>query len=243
MENNSADNKILSVDIGGSHIKATLLSQSGELLMDYKKLPTPMPATPQNVIGTMKELLKSFEGYSKISIGFPGYVKDGVIKTAPNLNTDFWKDFNLTLEIEHTFNTPVRVVNDADLLGLGVISGKGLEMVVTLGTGFGTALVYNGVLLPHFEIAHHPISKGDDYDVYIGEQALQDKGLEKWNERMQKVIRILITVFNYDTLYIGGGNAKRLNFKLDENIRIFSNKEGIKGGARLWQSGAEVGKF
>ncbi len=234
MEANTPDNKILSIDIGGSSIKATLLNHAGEIITEYKKLPTPVPANPENVLTTIKSLLAFFEGYTKISVGFPGYVREGVIMTAPNLNTEFWKNYNLTKVMEETFGKPVRVVNDADMLGLGVISGKGLEMVVTLGTGFGTALVMNGVLLPHLEIAHHPISKGADYDEYIGDQALVEKGIDKWNERMQKVIRVLKTVINYDTLFIGGGNAKKLNFTLDDNIRLFSNKDGIKGGARLW---------
>jgi polyphosphate glucokinase len=129
---------------------------------------------------------------------------------------------------------PVRVVNDADMQGLGVVSGKGLELVVTLGTGFGTALLQDGQLLPHLEFAHQPIFKKESYDEYIGERAYEEEGKEKWNRRMQKVFKILKTVFNYDYLYVGGGNAKNLSFPLDPNMRLVSNKEGIKGGARLW---------
>lgn len=238
MPENTSENKILSIDIGGSNVKSTLLSASGEILVPYRKLPTPMPSSPQNLIETIKELVSSVEGYTHISVGFPGYVKNGVIHTAPNLNTSLWAGFDLATELRRIYDRPVRVVNDADMLGMGIISGKGLEMVVTLGTGFGTALINDGILLPHLEISHHPISKGDrDYDQYIGEQALLEKGVEKWNERMQKVIRVLKTVFNYDTLYIGGGNAKKLTIQLDDNIRLFSNKDGIRGGARLWQNG------
>jgi polyphosphate glucokinase len=127
------------------------------------------------------------------------------------------------------------VVNDADLQGVGIVSGKGLEMMVTLGTGFGTALLLDGKLLPHFEIAHHPVKTDKDYDQYIGEKAYKDKGKDHWNERIKKVIAILKTVFNYDRLYISGGLARNITFKLDDNITIVSNKEGIKGGARLWQ--------
>jgi polyphosphate glucokinase len=130
---------------------------------------------------------------------------------------------------------PVRVVNDADLQGLGVVNGKGFEIVVTLGTGFGTALLMDGQLLPHLEIAHHPIKKGVDYDQYIGEKALLEIGESKWNKRIMKVIDILKTVFNYDFLYISGGNAKKINFELESNIKIVTNKDGIKGGARLWR--------
>lgn len=234
MENSILGEKILTIDIGGSSIKATLLSQKGELLMDYQKVATPNPATPENVINSIMGLVKSFQDYNKVSVGFPGYVREGVIITAPNLGTELWSEVNLHNMLSGGLNRPVRIVNDADMLGLGVIRGKGFEMVVTLGTGFGTAFVKDGVLLPHLELAHHPVSKDRTYDEYVGEKALDSKGLDKWNERIQKVLGILKTVFNYDHLYIGGGNSKKLNFKLEQNISIFSNRDGIKGGARLW---------
>ena len=227
---------VLTIDIGGSHIKATILNDQGKPIAEYARMPTPQPATPINVIDLIKELVKNFSGYSKISVGFPGYVRDGVVKTAPNLGTKEWKDYPLEVNIAALLNRPVKVVNDADLQGMGIASGKGLELVVTLGTGFGTALLYNGKLLPHLELAHHPVKTDKDYDEYIGEKALLEKGKEHWNYRMKKVLNILKTVFNYDRLYISGGNAKILNFKLDDNIIIANNKEGIKGGARLWQN-------
>lgn len=235
MENSYTGDKILSIDIGGSHIKATLLSQQGQLLMDYKKIETPVPATPEKVISGIQTLVKNFDEYQKVSVGFPGYVRDGIISTAPNLGTEMWNRVNLQKQLSDALNKPVRIVNDADMLGMGIISGKGFEVVITLGTGFGTAFVKDGVLLPHLELAHHPVAKDQTYDEYVGEKALDNKGLEKWNERMKKVLAILKTVFNYDTLYIGGGNAKKLTMKLDPNIKLFSNREGIKGGARLWQ--------
>ena len=108
-------------------------------------------------------------------------------------------------------------------------------MVITLGTGFGTALLQDGNLLPHLELAHHAITKHYTYDDYVGDKALESKGQEKWNQRVKKVLIMLQTVFNYDRLYIGGGNSNKITFKLDENIIIITNKDGIKGGARLWQ--------
>ncbi len=234
-ESPAATAKILSIDIGGSNIKGTLLDQEGTLLMDYKKVETPNPASPERVIDAIMGLAGNFTDYTKVSVGFPGYVRNGIIKTAPNLGTELWKDVDLVKRLREALNKPVRVVNDADMLGLGVISKVGFEMVVTLGTGFGTAFIKDGKLLPHLEIAHHPVSKDRTYDQYIGEEALVSKGIEKWNERMMKVLNILKTVFNYDSLYVGGGNAKKINFPLEPNIRLFSNKDGIKGGARLWE--------
>src|SRR6201996_616510 len=202
-KNASESPKFLSIDIGGSHIKATILNEKGDLQMDYDKVATPMPSTPENMIAAIKKLVKSFPEYDMISVGFPGYVKRGVIKTAPNLGSEAWKDFDLSKKLEQELGKPTRVVNDGDMQGLGVVDGKGLEMVLTLGTGFGTALLMDGHLLPHLEYAHQPITKKYTYDGYIGEAALKNIGKKKWNLRMEKVFEILKTVFNYDTLYIG----------------------------------------
>ena len=228
---------VLAIDIGGSHVKATVLNKKGELTIAYSKVDTPMPSTPQNMLEAIKGLVKDFPEYNKISVGFPGYIKKGVVMTAPNLGQKAWAGFDLQTELTKEFGQPAYVVNDADMAGLGVVSGTGLELVVTLGTGFGTALLQDGVLLPHLEVSHHPIAKGEDYDQYIGDKAMDKIGDKKWNKRMEKVFKVLKTVFNYDYLYIGGGNAKRLKIKLDSNMKLVTNEEGIKGGSRLWQTG------
>ncbi|HEY4324549.1 MAG TPA: ROK family protein [Mucilaginibacter sp.] len=226
--------KILSIDIGGSNIKATVLNQKGELTMDYEKVPTPYPASPDNVLKAIKNLVKSFPEYDKISVGFPGYIKNGVVKTAPNLDTSLWENTDFAKKLEELLGKPARVVNDADMQGLGVVSGKGLELVITLGTGFGTAWLSDGNLLPHLEFSHQPFNKYKSYDKYIGQVAIEKEGIKKWNKRMEKVFEVLKTVFNYDYLYIGGGNSNKLTFKLDKNMKIVTNADGIKGGARLW---------
>lgn len=226
---------ILTIDIGGSNIKATLLHKDGTPVADYRKSATPALASPANVLETIKTLVTDFTGYDRISAGFPGYVKKGVIKTAPNLGTEQWKDYDLQTALTSLLKRPARVVNDADLQGIAVVSGKGLEMVITLGTGFGTALLEDGKLLPHLEIGQHPIKTNKTYDEYVGQKAFENKGKAHWNERIQKVINILKTVYNYDRLYISGGNAKNIDFTLAENIIIVNNRDGIKGGAMLWK--------
>ena len=236
MKQTSANEKILSIDIGGSHVKATILDHEGDLQMEYEKITTPPSPKPELLVQTIQTLIKAFPAYDKVSVGFPGYVKKGVIFTAPNLGTDLWKGFDLAKTLETTLGKPTQVVNDADMQGLGVVDGVGFEMVVTLGTGFGTAFLSDGYLLPHLEIAHHPLTKSKTYDQYLGEKALEKIGEAKWNERLEQVIGILKTVFNYDTLYIGGGNARKIKIKLDDNIKITSNRDGIKGGARLWKT-------
>ncbi|GAC1421502.1 MAG: ROK family protein [Flavisolibacter sp.] len=227
--------KILSIDIGGSHLKATLLDHGGTMQTDYVKFVTPLPANPDNVIKIIQKLAQSLPGYEKVSVGFPGYVKDGVVITAPNLDNEHWKNMPLSERLTTILGKPTRVVNDADLQGMGVVSGKGYEVVITLGTGFGTAFLKDGNLLPHIELAHHPVTKSKTYDQYIGEKALVSCGEKKWNKRMAKVLLILKTVFNYDRLYISGGNASKLKFPLEGDITIISNRDGIKGGAKLWK--------
>jgi len=226
---------ILTIDIGGSGIKATVLDQHAHMVVPRHRLDTPDHSSPAKVMETIIEVVKDFPPYSRISVGFPGYVKNGIISTAPNLGTPQWKGVPLAAMIADALQKPVRLVNDADLLGLGVIDGEGLELMITLGTGLGTALYMDGHLLPHLELAHHPLKEGKDYDQYIGKAQLKKKGKKIWNRRMERVLDILQTVFNYDMLFIGGGSAKHLDIDLEENIRIVSNHDGIKGGVNLWK--------
>jgi polyphosphate glucokinase len=226
--------KILSIDIGGSRIKGTILDIEGNMLIDYQRISTPKFAGPDNVIQGIVELTKNFESYTKVSVGFPGYVRAGTVYTAPNLGTSKWRKINLSQQLSGILNKPVRVVNDADMQGLGVCNGEGLELVITLGTGFGTALLMDGTLLPHLEIGQHPFTRKRTYDQFIGNIALEDVGLEKWNKRLMKVLEVLKTVFNYDHLFISGGNSKKIGFDLDKNITLVSNMDGIRGGAKLW---------
>lgn len=227
---------ILSIDVGGTSIKACILSPKGDLLSEFKKIPTPKNSKPEAVLEVIEELAALLDhDYSKISIGFPGYVKSGIVHTAPNLAKDKWIQIDLAQQVSDLLDSPVRLINDADQQALGIVSGSGFEIVLTVGTGFGTALVYDGELLPHFELAHFPVSKTKDYDDYIGTKALDKIGKKDWNDRLEQVIQTYKTVFNYDTLYIGGGNSKHITFELDHNIKLVTNKDGIKGGAKLWE--------
>jgi polyphosphate glucokinase len=234
MHQSISGDKILTIDIGGSYMKAALLNRKGELQTDYQSVNTPILPGPKRLISSLKSLAEKFPAYDKLSIGFPGYVKEGVVFSAPSLAPTKWNGIELQNLLCLEFECPVRVINDADMQGLGIASGKGFEMVITLGTGLGSALLLNGVLLPHLELSQHPIITNVIYDKYIGKKALEDEGEVKWNERIQKMISVFRDVFNYDRLYIGGGNSVRINFELDQNITIVSNEDGIRGGAKLW---------
>ena len=229
------DEKILCVDIGGSHIKATVINYDGEFLQKYEREDTPEPPSPEKVVKLIIELSQRFPQYDKVTAGFPGYVKNGVVKTAPKLSNKMWKDYDLKNQLQSQLQKPTLVINDADFQGLSLAEGKGLEMLITLGTGFGSAILMNGTLMPHLEMSQHPIAKNKNYNDYLGQAALEKVGKKRWNKRLKKVLGILNTVFNYDHLYISGGSAKLIDFKLDDNISIVNNREGIKGGMVLWK--------
>lgn len=226
--------KILSIDIGGSHIKATILNTAGELQIGYQLVDTPVLPGPKKLLTAINQLVHKFPEYDKVSVGFPGYVKDGVVYTAPSLAPKKWNGVNLRKILADEFNCPIAVINDADMQGLGIASGKGFEMVITLGTGLGSALLLNGILLPHIELSQHPFITDIIYDKYIGKSAVAEVGDINWNKRLQKMLAVLKTVFNYDHLYIGGGNSRLINIPIDDNITLVTNEDGIKGGAKLW---------
>jgi polyphosphate glucokinase len=185
----------------------------------------------------MAKLLPAFD---RVSVGFPGYVRGDTVVTAPEFGNGAWRGFDLVRALKVELGRPVRLLNDADMQGLAVIRGKGLELVVTLGTGVGTALFRDGELMPHLELAHHPAHKGDDYNGYLGKKALKRVGKRRWNRRVQRMIVVLHDLFNFDRLYIGGGNSRNITFKPNARIRLISNQDGILGGFMLWNRPGKV---
>jgi polyphosphate glucokinase len=172
--------------------------------------------------------------FDRVSIGFPGVVRGDFVLTAPNLGTKQWHRFKLGAIMAQELGKPVRMLNDASIQGLGVIIGRGLECVLTMGTGMGFALFQEGRIAPHLELSQHPVRKGKIYDEYVGQAALKAVGRRHWNRRIRKIIDILETVVTYDVLYIGGGNARLIRPPLPANVKIVANTAGITGGVRLW---------
>jgi polyphosphate glucokinase len=227
--------RTLAIDIGGTHIKASVLDPAGKMLAPEVLEPTPHPTTPRALLGTVARLADQLPAFERISAGFPGYVKRNVVYTAPNLGTEHWQGFALADALTARFRKPARVLNDADVQGLGVISGKGFECVLTLGTGIGSSFFYNGRLLPHLELGQHPIRHDLTYDRYLGDAVRRRRSRKKWNARLKKALAIVATLVNYDTLYLGGGNAQRIDFKLPRHVRLAANVNGITGGIHLWR--------
>ncbi|HEX3410604.1 MAG TPA: ROK family protein [Stellaceae bacterium] len=228
--------RTLAIDIGGTGIKAALLDDAGSMIGERQRVPTPSkPVAPEDLVRAIEHVAAPLGTFERISVGFPGYVRDGRVITAPNLGTDALAGFDLQAVLAERLGKPVRVLNDADVQGFGAIKGQGLEMVLTLGTGAGTALFHGGEIMPHLELAHHPVSGNKTYDEYIGNAARRKKGRKAWNKRVAKVIEILREVVRFDHLYIGGGNAKDITFPLPPDVTIVPNTDGLTGGIRLWQ--------
>lgn len=226
--------RTLAVDVGGTGLKASVLDGEGHMLVERVHVATPHQCRPKTLLRAIVEMTKSLPAFDRISIAFPGVVRNGRIITAPHFGTEWWRDYPLATAISHQFSAPARLLNDAEVQGLGVISGNGLEVVLTLGTGVGSAVFSDGRLAPHLELAHHPIHKSKTYNEYVGNEALQSCKVKKWNRRVLKMIDIVHTLLNYDVLYLGGGNSSKIKTPLPDNVRISSNDAGITGGIRLW---------
>jgi polyphosphate glucokinase len=224
----------LAFDIGGSHLKAGVLSPAGDMISDRVRVITPNPAKPKAVVEGLVGLAKQLQHFDRITIGFPGVVRRDTVFTAPNLGTKLWQGFKLAAVISEQLGKPVRMLNDASVQGLGVIEGRGSECVITMGTGMGFAHFLDGRLAPHLELSQHPIKGGKTYDEYVGERALEKVGPNRWNRRVRKIIKVLETVVMYDTLYIGGGNSRLIEPGLPANVKTVSNEAGITGGVRAW---------
>ena len=224
----------LAIDIGGTGLKGAVLDGKGELTTDRIRVPTPEKSTPANVVETLVELAGQLGHFERVSVGFPGVIRRGVALTAPHLGTEDWRDFPLAETLAARLKAPVRILNDASVQGYAVISGHGVECVITLGTGVGFALYENGVLGPHMELGRYPVHKNTLLDDYLGNVAFRKISKKHWNRRVHRVLGYLETLVNYDVLYIGGGNSKHIKLDLPGNVRIVPNEAGVTGGIKLW---------
>jgi polyphosphate glucokinase len=224
----------LAFDIGGTGVKSMLLDYKGRPTSDRERITTPQPATPDAVITVMDGMAHKLLGYDRVSVGFPGVVKRGATLTAHNLHPS-WVGFELEKVLSRKWRRPVRVMNDAAVQGFGAIHGRGVEVVITLGTGFGSSLYTNGRLTPGLELAHHPWRKGKTYEDDLGKQGLAKHGRKRWNRLVHAAIDQLDALFNYDHLYIGGGNAVKIDFGLPDHVTRVPNEDGLLGGVMLWK--------
>jgi polyphosphate glucokinase len=229
-----AAKRILCIDVGASGLKAAVISPRGKYLVKRVRVKTPKRRGPRDIVKALTELVTPLAPFDHVSIGFPGMVRGGKVMTAPNFGTRDWAGFDLVGAMRKKLARPVKLLNDADVQGMAVIKGKGLELVCTLGTGLGTAWFRNGELMPHMDLAHLVMHRKDDLDIYLGDKTRRSISNAHWNRRVKKLIEVLHTVFAYDHLYLGGGNSRCVSFKLPRNVSLVSNDAGMEGGAFAW---------
>jgi len=229
----------LAIDIGGTGVKAIVLNEQGTPLTERGRIATPKPATPTAMMKTIAQLAKTQGEFDRVSVGFPGVIRHGVVHTAPNLGNALWKGCNLVGVLATRLKKPVRAANDADVQGFGAIQGKDIELVITLGTGFGSAMFVDGKLVPNLELGHHPFRDNETYEEQLGDTILKNIGKKKWNKRLAKAIDTLDRVFNFDHLYIGGGNSKKVSLILPEKVTLVPNTAGLLGGIAFWNLSAD----
>ncbi|MHB8341529.1 MAG: ROK family protein [Mycobacteriales bacterium] len=242
--------RTLALDIGGTGLKAAVLDPRGELLSSRLRVPTRYPCPPDVLVTTLTDLVAPLAPYERVSVGFPGVVRGGRILTAPHFVTlagpgsktsprlaTAWSGFDLAEALARALDHPVKVANDADLQGAAVISGEGLELVLTLGTGLGSALFHRGRLTCHLELAHHPFQKGQTYNDRIGDAARKRVGTKKWVARVEVAVQTIRDLLCPDHIYLGGGNAVRLGSGagLGPGVSVVDNSAGLLGGIALWE--------
>jgi polyphosphate glucokinase len=244
---------VLGIDIGGTGIKAAPVDvEAGRLLTERLKLPTPQPAAPHAMAEVIRELVDHFSWHEQIGVTFPGVVSAGVIRTAANLDHS-WIGVDAVAFLDEATGQHVTVLNDADAAGIaemrfGAGQGKaGTVLLLTLGTGIGSALFYNGVLIPNTEFGHIEIH-GKDAESRASERAREEGDLSwgKWADRVDEYLDRMEALLCPDLIIIGGGISKKSNKFLPRlSLRAavvpaaLHNDAGIVGAAMAAAAGAQ----
>lgn len=240
----------LVIDLGGSRVRTSVVSADGTV-SDPEITSTPYPMEPADLVAMVRSRSARLPHHDRVTLGFPGFVRDGRVLTAPHFvtadgpgsaphpaRTAAWTGFDLAAAIAGAVERPTIVANDADLHGAGVVGGAGLELVITLGTGVGTALFSDGRLCPHLELAHHPLAGGETYNVHLGDAARRRVGDGEWRERVAGALARLDDLLRPDTIWLGGGNARRAHPIRDSPphsvVHTIDPLAALPGGARLW---------
>jgi len=243
--------RTLAIDCGGSGIKASVLDAAGTMHAPAVRVPTPYPLPPSGLVATLVEIAAGLPPADRVTVGMPGMIRHGVVvatphyvmRSGPHTRPDpelveAWAGFDMQAAVTAALGMPALVLNDAEVHGAGVISGTGTELVLTLGTGLGSALFDGGALAPHLELSHAPVRRGTSYDSYIGQIERARLGDALWSRRVRRVIEGLRPVFWWDRVYLGGGNARRVTpqvlERLGDDVVVVPNQAGIVGGVRAW---------
>jgi polyphosphate glucokinase len=241
--------RTLCVDVGGTAIKAAVLDAAAEPTSERVRIPTTYPLTPDGLAETITSAAEALGEHERASIGFPGLIRDGLVITAPffvrsagpgSSVSDHLESAWIGLDLSRFLGThlpcPVRVENDADVHGAAIVEGRGLEVVITLGTGFGSAVFLDGAVCPHLELAHHPFVGDQSYNEYVGDAALHRVGALEWDARVRRAIVAVARLLEPDRIWVGGGNARHLRAPLPEHATLATEHAGLIGGVRLWDA-------
>lgn len=221
---------ILGVDIGGSGIKAGIVDTiQGDVIGERIRIPTAQPSLPASVALQLKKIVQNFSYTGPIGIGFPAAITDGEVRTASNIHKS-WKGLQIDAFFSEQLQKQTMVINDADAAGfaeIGFGAGKdckGLVIVVTVGTGIGTAVFIDGILLPNTELGHLDF-KGNIAEKYVSDAVRKDKGLswQRWGKRFNAYLLHLEKLF-YPQLFIIGGGASR---KFEKFEQVFTTKAPV----------------
>ena len=244
--------RTLAVDVGGTGLKALVLSPDGEMVSERVRRETPYPCPPAVLLDELEALAKAQPPYDRVSVGFPGAIRRGRVREVPAFSRRApgegpdgklvaqWAGFELEEALEERFGRPTRVANDADVQGCAVVTGRGMELVVTLGTGVGSAVFFDGALLPHMELSHGRFAEGLSIEVACGDHHREEIGTKAWRKLVASALDAFEAMVLPDHLFVGGGNAKRLDAEsLGPNRTVVPNISGLLGGIKLWDR--EVG--
>ena len=239
--------RTLAIDIGGSGLKAIVLEPDGEMVSERTRRETPYPCTPPVLLDELTALVATQPEHDRISVGFPGAIRNGRVREVPAFSrrgpglppdpelVAMWTGFELEAALAERLAKPIRVANDADVQGCAVIEGRGMELVITLGTGVGCAVFFDGRLLPHMELSHGTFG-GTSIEVACGDNERQKIGKDHWRKRVHEALDAFEAMVLPDHLYIGGGNAKKLDpDTIGPNRTIVPNISGLLGGIALWE--------
>jgi polyphosphate glucokinase len=244
-------NFTLSIDCGGLFIKSCVLDDSGTMHATPTRIETPYPLSTDRFLDTVKKIADSLPKAARVTVGVPGMIRNGVVVATPHYNDagphtrmnqelkDQWWGFDAQAAIEEKLGIPTKVLNDAEVHGAGVVTGSGLEIVLTLGTGLGFAVFHGGKLSPHFELSHATVRRNTTYDTWIGDRERRRMGNTFWSRRVRLMVSELRPVFLWDRLYIGGGNSHSIQQRdltlMGDDVVIVPNSAGVSGGVRAWQ--------
>lgn len=227
----------LTVDIGGSGMKALVVDTHGHPVSERARVKTPRPAKPDQLLASIARLLTTQPPFDRISVGFPGVVRAGKIVTADNLHRTCI-GWDLAEALHKATGRPARVCNDAVMQGLGAVSGRGVELILTLGTGLGSALFVDGKLVPYLEVGHHTGGHQHSYAERLCNAERERIGERRWRRRVASVVEEIGPAWECRAVYLGGGNARRLRLSdLPPGCVIVPNSAALIGGVALWPEG------